>query len=201
LPVFAFDPATGAIAPDVGKPIDLDIEIYFNRRDADAVQDLLDWMATKRHFNIAKNVGRGMQGGIKGDDVVGLTETLYWGGAVLWLLSPGSAVLADSFHDRSSGLLDHFYRDFRDDPYTDFLERRFPDLVDDPPAPRDIDPHQFVESVFARLDPNYPEQNPYAGDPRYVDLLRSREPDSRFNWNCVDDLIINLYAALIAVRP
>ncbi len=186
-PVFVFDPARGTLRRDTGRPMALDIEVHYNRRDEARVAELFDFMARKRFFDLRESRGRGLSGGVKGDDLQALTETLAYGGAVLWLISPMSAALVLGFHH---SLDEVWWED-------DWAVRRFRELRD-PAGLRGrggLDPHDYVHSVFASLDRG-PDPNWSAVLPSPVIDLREAVEEG-FNWNRIDDLIIRLYAALL----
>lgn len=155
LKVYAFDPEGGALAPDDGAPLKLDVEVYYNRRDGEAVKRLLDWMARERHFDLSDTVGRGLRGGIKGDDIVGMEETIGAGGVVLWLMTQALDALAGTFFT----FLDEGYE-------SDILRQEF----------GDEDPYAGVRSVFALLDPAYRARSFTTGAP-LIELLRGAPSD------------------------
>ena len=206
LKVFGFDPAQGVLSREESEPFQLDLQVLYHRGDANRVNELFDWMENERNFQLDRNVSRTQFGGVKGDLVVTLEDMLTQGGPVLWLGGVGSRVLIDGFKGPGFGFNIDFHGDFRDG----FIKSRlsgvadeFSDVWEEASKNEDFywsaDPYQFVNEVYARIDPQLSSRwQPPGG--YAIDLLAGAAGQSHFNWNRVDDLIIHLYRALLEYR-
>jgi hypothetical protein len=218
--VFAYDPQIQQFRRDTSPPLTLEIQVVSHWKDDEKVERLISWMADERHFVIEGQRLRTRSGGFSGDVMVLMEELLRRGGVVLWMIGRGSEAVARGFY--SEAFLDYLKESSVYDDVVDIPDHA--DLIDDHADYMDdqvdyideyIDPrsrlYDQVHDVFVRIDPmwEYADFNegltfgPKVSEflPRHyhnlIDLYQGGSDSSYFNWNRVDDLIIQLYARIL----
>jgi hypothetical protein len=203
--VFGYDVSTRTLRPQSDSLIDLGLEMFFHQGDAVRVESLTDWLERERYFSIHEYFNRAHRGGVTGNQLVMLEETLRDGGVVVWFVSPQTEGMIRSFN--SEEFLDHCRED--NEFESQRLENTYPDLVEDLSTLRaiaavDDDPYEHVFQIFVRIDPSVPaDWAPWYPTIRYesplIDLIGAAPP-GQLDWSSADDLMVRIYAGKFALR-